>query len=703
MNIYGSEYKKYLDLGLSVIPVEPRSKQTLIKGWQKFCDRLPTKEEAKFWAKQDKEYGIALCLGKASGLTMLDVDFIDPIICEYIKTIVPDPGIERFGSKGFARPYRFDGQATRKGTSPDDLELLGTGRYIVLPPSIHPDTNNPYMWNYGDLTDPKILQKARNTSLTANAFDDILEKVWDIFDQHEYVALKGGCNKKTTGRNNYLVAVVNSIMHRGVSTREEIIQELIKEDHDKHGNNALFEDPNEINGKSAYERASKFVDSNIKSFERLFGRSPTYSPPQIRINEESFKEKGVPDYPKPTGMLADMADYILSISRSPQLAFANAAAIVNMGTLICNKIRFNTCWPNLYVLLVGNSGVGKDTPLKAGKHFLGFDDINIHQLLGVSDYSSDVALLNITKSRRVRLDFIDEVQGFFKSVNEVRGSIHKQKIGDVLTSLWSSSSNFHPGRSTAEGGDEEPIYNPCVNLIAATTPTGFRTSLTQENMDKGFLGRFMFFRAEFPKKEFRIVENKPLPDDLRKSILYWANYKSVLDPQGNLAEINLPFEPINFHLSEKTDLMHDDIFNQFFKMKRDHAGSPIAPLVNRGMEMVEKMMLIHAASNFRNEIIEPDDLEWAYNTFMVMLKDAEYIFEENMSSGKRETEIKQLYAKIKKTGRRGITLSSLTASTRNLHAKTRNEYLEELLSLDEIIKREEPGKTKVTYRYFANK
>jgi hypothetical protein len=94
-----------------------------------------------------EDAGIGVALGR--GLICIDIDqefLIDPILA-----ILPPSPVQKKGRKGIALFYRGDTEKIRSRNyrTADRvglLDLLSEGKQTVLPPSIHPDTNEPYFW-----------------------------------------------------------------------------------------------------------------------------------------------------------------------------------------------------------------------------------------------------------------------------------------------------------------------------------------------------------------------------------------------------------------------------------------------------------------------------------------------------------------------------------------------------------------------------
>ncbi len=138
----------YYAAGLPVIPLRPRNKMPDLTGWTQYGSRMPNEMEQIDWLASFPKGNIGLPLGPASGLCMIDIDTEDEGLIETILEILPPSPWKRVGKKGMALAYRFQQQRNFKLRGPDGemiLEFLGLGNQVVLPPSIHPETQQPYV------------------------------------------------------------------------------------------------------------------------------------------------------------------------------------------------------------------------------------------------------------------------------------------------------------------------------------------------------------------------------------------------------------------------------------------------------------------------------------------------------------------------------------------------------------------------------
>jgi len=147
-SIYRSEAARYLVRGIPVIPA--LGKVAIPREWEELHDRLPTEEEHRRWT-QISGANILLVLGRKSDVSVVDIDTDDPELIAIIRSLLPNSPWQRIGRRGMALAYRWSNipkQSYRLGdTHKPLLDLLTSSAKILLPPSLHPSTGQPYRAN----------------------------------------------------------------------------------------------------------------------------------------------------------------------------------------------------------------------------------------------------------------------------------------------------------------------------------------------------------------------------------------------------------------------------------------------------------------------------------------------------------------------------------------------------------------------------
>ena len=250
-------YSKFQQERLPVIPV--KGKRPVIPSWSEYCRRLPTVEEATQWESKFPypEYGYGLCLGVASGIIALDIDTDDKTVLQ----LCPESHVTKKGQKGQTRFFVNDPKIkTIKNLRQETgVEILADGCMTVIPPSIHPDTGEPYIYD-------GFLELWEGITSDLPRLDlSFLDKL-----KRNIIINETPIQTDGEGRNNRLKSIAWAMLKKN-KPDTEIIEELLYIDRTEF-QLGLFSDRNvkhRIRGLNPKERAITFFNNIKKSFIRL--------------------------------------------------------------------------------------------------------------------------------------------------------------------------------------------------------------------------------------------------------------------------------------------------------------------------------------------------------------------------------------------------------------------------------------------------
>lgn len=145
-NIFSNTAPAYWAAGLPVIPLRPKTKIPAVTDWSACCSQMPDEATRQAWLSGHANGNIGLALGPQSGLCAIDIDSTDPVVIAAIVQALPASAWHRIGKKGKVIMFRYAGQKPFKLRSAEGMvcELLAKGNQVVIPTSIHPETNAPY-------------------------------------------------------------------------------------------------------------------------------------------------------------------------------------------------------------------------------------------------------------------------------------------------------------------------------------------------------------------------------------------------------------------------------------------------------------------------------------------------------------------------------------------------------------------------------
>lgn len=262
--------------GYSVIPVQGKI-PNLFTEFQKYCKEQPDNKTMESWIKMFPDMNIGLATGEASRSVVVDMDYrLDTeygrYLAQFFKDIIPYSRIEKIGLKGSSRFFLLNGETTRKFNLGDGnyLEILADGRQTVLPPSIHPDTQRPYVW----VNEPLHATNVEDLPTLPN---DFVKRIEEKIAQLNLEGNTEASTKDRAGRNDYLVDACFAKFHEEKDF-DAVVDEIIKEDIRAH-EVPLFSDLKEKQNrqKTTYENAVRFVKSNYKTFKKVYPNKDYFS------------------------------------------------------------------------------------------------------------------------------------------------------------------------------------------------------------------------------------------------------------------------------------------------------------------------------------------------------------------------------------------------------------------------------------------
>jgi hypothetical protein len=148
----------YAKHGIPVFPCVPRTKRPLTPHGFKDASRDP--DVVRAWWRQNPDSNVAIPTGRAIGAWVLDCDCkagargletyerlsSEPAVRETLQQVTGSGGKHLFFAlPGFDVPS-FDQRSTAK-VGLDGCDIKAEGGYVVVPPSIHPDTGRAYAWD----------------------------------------------------------------------------------------------------------------------------------------------------------------------------------------------------------------------------------------------------------------------------------------------------------------------------------------------------------------------------------------------------------------------------------------------------------------------------------------------------------------------------------------------------------------------------
>lgn len=133
---------------LCIIPLVYKHKKAAITEWTPYQTQQPTDEEIKHWFYNGATYNVGVVCGEVSkNLVVLDFENKKQAYKIFGKNIAKETFVVETGGGGLHIYYRLKEptRTFRAHGGKVEFDVQCSGVYVVAPPSIHPDTDKPYV------------------------------------------------------------------------------------------------------------------------------------------------------------------------------------------------------------------------------------------------------------------------------------------------------------------------------------------------------------------------------------------------------------------------------------------------------------------------------------------------------------------------------------------------------------------------------
>lgn len=683
--------------------------------WSRFCDRLPTSIETEVWNAWP-DAGVCVALDKR--LKVIDIDTDDAQLMAAVLAVLPDSEVKKRGNKGFSAFYRGSPAIVSAPFSIGKtrvVDLLAHGRQTVLPPTVHPDTGQPYHW-IGNET----LENVSIDSLPILP-DNVAELLAEALapygyepeeEHHRMVAGEGETYWReindTALRN--LPAWVPALNLKRLTKSGpgyRAVADWRPEVNSNKAGEALSIHPNGITdwgtsqnytpidlvmlvtGGDLYHATAFLCDKlgikeeaedrfDVAGFvARAMAKKEAVATPLVAPEPAAFVEPVVtaidtvraprgkvdPFYlPNQGGLIEEVSAWILETSRAPVPEFATIAAITFLSAFFGRRYVTPTeLGLNIYMIGIAGPGFGKDHPRRAIE-MLGHS-AGLSHLIGPNDVTSDSAIEKVIRRRPCFVMPFDEVGVLFQSMGGKNAASWARSIRKSLLELYSKSTAVWTGKEKADEKQDssgDPVWFPTVSMLGMSTPTEFYAGITEANFGDGFMARLTIIEATKPptRQNGKSLLKTPalLVESLKKAYV-------AAPSKGNLsaAAVRDAKQKPTMHMcvwgvgAEEQWKRYEQWQIDYMLDKPEYEG-----IVGRTAEQTLKIATVRAIGrNPGKPVVELDDVEYGYAIVQRSIDMIDDGVRKHMSSSEFESLHKLILSAVKDAGEDGIPKSIL--------------------------------------------
>ena len=673
------EPRQYLASGLSVLPADRTRKCPSVASWKEFQERRPTEAEVDSWFRASDDAVCVVC-GKVSGnLECIDFDNRGELFPKWAEALPQGLFdrlvIERTPSGGFHVSYRCAepvcgnlklAVGMRDGKRTTLIETRGEGGLILCAPSQgYALCQNDYAslptlseeeretlldaaWKLNELAEeeqheplqqehaPGAVQPVAPCGTQVRPGDDFNARgdFRSLLQRHGWKPLratadgnehwqrpgkKGDGTSATLKDGSFYVFSSNaSPFEPGKSYSPFMAYALLE-----HGGDCA-------EAASALSRegygSGPAQDASGIDWGGLLSRTPPAPAPQA--SETETKDPG--ELPERLlhvpGFIDEYVACAMASAPRPNRVISFCSALAFLSYAAGRKIVSDrNTLPNIYLVALANSGVGKDHPRKVA--------MTLAVETGIAgglaeDFKSGSGLEDALFLKPSILFQRDEIDTLFKILKMAKEENAETLMGRLLNIYGSSNGsiklrNLSMARAEllrmkkdmqANGREEDAaplVLNPYLTVFGTAVPQFFFEALDRRMLANGMVARCLILDAgrRGPRQRSAFIT---IPESLKEAVRTIRDYHG--EDEGNLAGVTRPSmrlltatDGANRMLDE-IDERHDALYNECAE-RRD-----LVPMAfwARATEKVIKLAMLYAiSSNVKDPVITEDGVAWA--------------------------------------------------------------------------------------------
>lgn len=261
-----------------------------------------------------------------------------------------------------------------------------------------------------------------------------------------------------------------------------------------------------------------------------------------------------------------------------------------LGALLRRQVWFDQqlwrVWPNLNVMLIGPSGIGKDTVIDQGEWLL--RSVGYERIVGGRTIEFLIAEMAEMGDPAACVVLAPELTAFLG-----QRDYQKSMVQDLTNILTTKDYLNVSQRSTGS----RIIVRPTVTMLAGSTEEWLHKAMPEGSLEGGFLPRFLIMCEEYPSRHVPLVKFS-LTTEEREEFAK-AREEIVRGTMQVLEQFAQPREMMI--LSDARD-----VYTNWYCNRMKMFSKIVRPYANRSRDQVLRVALLSAVACGRNAIDVPD-------------------------------------------------------------------------------------------------
>ena len=610
-----------------------------------------------------------------------------------------------------------------------EIELFGTGKQVVLPPSIHPDTGKAYVWEDGEFywedlleLDSQILEDLVGgdkfiahdddgpLGLSIDEIDDYLSKLHIptyCDDREGWIKVGMALHHEFDGDVQGL-KVWNEFSKRSRKFDARVSKQQWRSFGDSE-RPVTFATIIQASNDYVHQMEWESIPDEFEDDEPAEPEAPSKPAQKVEPVEKSSIPAHLLTVP---GVLGVAVDHYNAVSTRFQPQFAVQTALA-LGSVVLARhwVSETDNFTSLYLVNLGATGRGKEF----GRTFLErvLEDANLGHLVGPMKYASEAAVMGELAWKPRHVTVYDEFGRLLSSTNG-SGNTNLRDAQTLLMSLFGQLGGvarptaYSTNGKTAqqiEAMRNQRVVRPAVTILGLSTPETFFDALSQDDVANGFLNRLLVVNSRQPRR----VE-KPRPwKKVPRELISWI--ATLGEPGDDFLSGESPTEVEDAEVVQYTDgamRRLDAIEQEVIDLQDDHESARLDGMFSRSREIAMRIAMIVTLSRNKQKIDEVS-LNWAWDYVRFYTMEMVENTRRMMGASPTVRIAEHIAAAVVAAGKKGLTLRDISRTSvefSRLDKRGQEEVLHRLSNQHEIVlvkpKLDKGGRPTMRYVHSSN-
>lgn len=317
----------------------------------------------------------------------------------------------------------------------------------------------------------------------------------------------------------------------------------------------------------------------------------------------------IPSATLPPGLIGEMADYIYSSAIRPIPEVGLSMALAMGAGFLGRQFNISSTGFNQYIILVGQTGVGKEGGVDGVETLLSAIRAQIPQVdefVGPASFASGQAFVRHLDKSNNFFSIFGEIGITLRQICDKKANSSEVQFKKVLLDLYGKSGHNKWLRPSVYSDKEKNtglVKAPCVSFWGDTTPEIFYSSMDSEHLAQGVIPRMLVMNYEGKRPPQNPNAFHPPSERLTQQLV--AAFQTMLAMKYNDQFCQVPLDVAGKKIMAEFNQYADDKIN-------DNEEDAIRQLWTRAYLKALKLAgLIAVGCNLHQPVVTKEIAAWA--------------------------------------------------------------------------------------------